>query len=324
MAEQYANFATTTLNGSINNSTTSVVVTNGAVFPSNGNFRVTIETEIMLCTSRSSNTLTVLRGQEGTTAVGHTSGLEVKSPLTKASIKNLIADNILEGSASSRPSASQTGRLYLPNNEPILLRDTGTAWEAFGPIVKLWNPNDQSWSWGNQGSATLVTREFSQTILTTNPGSGLGLLSRVKTVPSVPYKVTALFSIGFNNSEYQNPVLGMKNSSENKEKWIRAWLQPTAQPTIYVTIASNWAASGISNSANTDLPTYFIYYWLQIEDDNTNHYFRYSLDGLNYLTVLQHSRTTHMNPPDYLFWGTENDGATGQTKRVNLLSWHEE
>jgi hypothetical protein len=51
--EQYSNFGFTTLNGSINNSVTSITVTDGSVFPSVGNFRIRVAQEIMLCTARS-------------------------------------------------------------------------------------------------------------------------------------------------------------------------------------------------------------------------------------------------------------------------------
>lgn len=323
MAEQYANFATTTLDGAINNSTTTVVVDDGSVFPATGNFRIVIDVEIMVCTARSSNTLTVVRGQEGTTGASHSDGVAVKSPLTNESIHKLIEDNILRGTAASRPSASQAGRLYFPTDEPVILRDNGSLWQPYGPAWALKNPNDHSWSWGNQGAATLVTREFTQTMLYTCVGA-TGLLARMKAVPTAPYKITALFTVGYNGVEYQNPCLGMRNSSDNKEKWVRAWLRPGFQPTFYASLASSWGSSGSSNAANIDFPVFAPCYWLQIEDDNTNHYFRYSLDGLNYLTVLSHARATHMSVPDYVFWGTEADGTGGNTKRVNLLSWLEE
>lgn len=57
---------------------TSVVLTsgNGASFPTD-NFYITIESEIMYCSSRSTDTLTVTRGALGTSGVSHTSGVNV-------------------------------------------------------------------------------------------------------------------------------------------------------------------------------------------------------------------------------------------------------
>lgn len=51
-----------------------------------GQFRVTCEDEIMLCTARSGNTLTVTRGQESTTPVSHSSGATIAHTLTKAGL----------------------------------------------------------------------------------------------------------------------------------------------------------------------------------------------------------------------------------------------
>src|ERR1700744_5996876 len=68
--EKYTNAVATTLNGGITSSTTSVTLTDASTWPA-GNFRVIVDSEIMYCTSRSSNVLTVVRGQEGTTAASH-------------------------------------------------------------------------------------------------------------------------------------------------------------------------------------------------------------------------------------------------------------
>lgn len=90
MAEQLANFGNTTLAEDLDDSETGVDVTSGAVFPASGNFRVNCEDEIMLVTSRSTNTLTVTRGAEGTAAAVHSSGTAIKMVLTAAGLANII------------------------------------------------------------------------------------------------------------------------------------------------------------------------------------------------------------------------------------------
>jgi len=94
MAEQLANLAEGVLQTAIDNDDTAVVLGSGegAKFPASGNFRVTIESEIMLCTSRSTDTLTVTRGQEGTAAVSHSSGVVVAHTLTKAGLDQYLAE----------------------------------------------------------------------------------------------------------------------------------------------------------------------------------------------------------------------------------------
>lgn len=90
--ERFSNFGETTLNGDINNAVTSVVVTDGSVFPALGSFRVVVDSEIMLCTARSTNTLTVTRAQESTAAASHSSGATIALALTSGAISQLESD----------------------------------------------------------------------------------------------------------------------------------------------------------------------------------------------------------------------------------------
>jgi hypothetical protein len=90
MAEQLTNFGKTTLGTNITDSTTSVTVTDGSVFPATGNFRLNCEDELMLCTARSGNNLTVQRGAEGTTAAAHNSPATVTQVATAAAIETML------------------------------------------------------------------------------------------------------------------------------------------------------------------------------------------------------------------------------------------
>jgi len=96
MTEQFANNASSTLNGAINNSTTTIVVTSAATFPSSGNFRLLLgvnpaTAEIVLVTGVSGTTFTVVRGQEGTTAISWPDLTTVTHILTAGAINQLKA-----------------------------------------------------------------------------------------------------------------------------------------------------------------------------------------------------------------------------------------
>lgn len=93
------NNAKSTLNGSITNVATSIVVASGAAFPATGNFICTIwdkttypdpsddpNMEIVKVTARSTNTLTVTRAQESTSGVAHASGLNIELLFTKGQL----------------------------------------------------------------------------------------------------------------------------------------------------------------------------------------------------------------------------------------------
>jgi hypothetical protein len=98
MAEQVANNAVSALAAGISNSATTLTVTtgHGSKFPSTGNFRLGIGTEILKATARSGDVITVVRGQESTTAASHALGDEVRQVLTKAGLAQLILDAVTE------------------------------------------------------------------------------------------------------------------------------------------------------------------------------------------------------------------------------------
>lgn len=85
--ESYANSAQTTLNGSINASVTSITVSGASGFPSSGQYRILIDSEIMLVTGGlGTTTWTVARSQENTIAQTHNNSATVTHVLTAASL----------------------------------------------------------------------------------------------------------------------------------------------------------------------------------------------------------------------------------------------
>jgi hypothetical protein len=74
-------------------SDTTITVVDGTAFPGTGFFRVLVDSELMLCTGVSSNTLTVARAQEGTTAAGHASGAAAYQVLTQGGLQRYLRDN---------------------------------------------------------------------------------------------------------------------------------------------------------------------------------------------------------------------------------------
>jgi hypothetical protein len=86
MTELFANNATSTLAYGINDSDTSLTVAAAVTFPTTGNFRIVVENEIMLVTGVAGAVLSVSRGYESTTAVGHLAGVAVSQVLTAGSL----------------------------------------------------------------------------------------------------------------------------------------------------------------------------------------------------------------------------------------------
>jgi CSLREA domain-containing protein len=76
-AVEKGNFAQTTLNGGIDNVTTSVTVTDANTIPVGVGYTIRIDSEQLLVTSKAGNVLTVTRGANGTTAASHLTGADV-------------------------------------------------------------------------------------------------------------------------------------------------------------------------------------------------------------------------------------------------------
>lgn len=102
MTYKFTNNATSTLASGITNVATTLTVAagEGARFPTLGageSFPVTVEEvggmEIMLCTSRSGDVLTVTRGQEGTTARAASAGASVQARITRAVLESFVQDD---------------------------------------------------------------------------------------------------------------------------------------------------------------------------------------------------------------------------------------
>jgi hypothetical protein len=76
----YANFSTTTLNGAITNSQTSITVASATGFPSAGNYTIQIDNEQLLVTAGQGTTSwTVTRGVNGTSAAAHSNSATVST-----------------------------------------------------------------------------------------------------------------------------------------------------------------------------------------------------------------------------------------------------
>jgi hypothetical protein len=188
---------------------TTLTVANGAAFPATGNFRIIIDSEFMLCTSRASNVLTVTRGIETTTAVAHSNGAAVTHVVTKGGLDQYLTEFALSSIAVHRSTV-----LSIPSN--VITAVTGvntTDWTQGGGItlasdklvvsaagIYLAVANIQ---WASAPSATEL--RFDQSVATVTPASFVCddvLTALTQVAVSAVLKMTASASIGV--SVYQN------------------------------------------------------------------------------------------------------------------------
>lgn len=174
MEEQLLNFVESLLDGAINNSQTTLDVTpgDGALFGASGNLTLVVEDEIVVMTSIATDTLTIARAQEGTTAVSHASGTKVSANWTKGTAENIMADYNRIDSIANRPSPGRKGQRFKPDDAPFEYVHDGTNWRTqMGQVIAPFGPIDT-------GSGTLVNfsgataTDQGDTALITIPNNG--------------------------------------------------------------------------------------------------------------------------------------------------------
>lgn len=219
------------------------------------------------------------------------------------------------GTNAARPAASKAGRVYLPTDVPVVYRDTGSVWEAFGPVHKLTDPNLQTWSWVAAGSATATT--VGQTIFLKDVGhtAGRGLRFRQMTAPATPYTVTACllghnlwtkaalrFGIGFRqSSDGKLHVLSCEQGLVNSDKY-------TTETAFSATYESRGAV---------EYPR-----WIRMTDDGTNRVFSTSGDSNNWISWASIGRTDFLTADRIGFWADAENAATPNYDcGVTLMSW---
>ncbi len=115
VAEQFANAAQSTLSNAISSAASSLQVDNATAFPTQGNFRILIDAEVLLVTAVSGNTFTVTRAVEPVggvqVAAAHGAGATVTHVLTAASVQlacpsDMLASLINTPNNLSNPSGS--------------------------------------------------------------------------------------------------------------------------------------------------------------------------------------------------------------------------
>lgn len=140
--DRFANAARTILTQTLTSGTTSFSVSSISSFPAPP-FNIVIDNEIMKVyyTRSSDNTFqSVLRAQEGTSGVAHSSGASVAHVLTKDALLNLATDNSVQNcalsSSTTDPYASDLSYSYInlvpkDGNKIALVDPVENVWRTF-------------------------------------------------------------------------------------------------------------------------------------------------------------------------------------------------
>lgn len=320
--EQFSNFAESTLDGGINNSVTSLTVSDASLFPSEGNFRILIDDEILLVTNVSGSTFTVSRGQEGTSAASHSNGAAVDHVLTAGALDQFRADSASSDTWSNLITAGAAGRLFLPSDAPYLVRDNESALQYFGPMRKVVPPVNGDFAWINQGSATVSTANGG--VYISDPvNASLSMRIRKKSAPSTPYTVTMMALPVLKADSFNFVGMCFRESSSGKLEtlhWIgrtsatskleqNEWNSPTSFQDVVANVETQFVPGGPPP-------------WLQIEHDGTDLYYRYSQDGWNWVTFESHTDGNFFtSAPDEIGFCAGSNG--GDIAAMFVISWEE-
>ena len=126
--ERFANGGLSSLDAGIDNDDLALTVKSAVGFPTGGNFRIIVDSEIMLVTDVQGKTFTVTRAQEGTSAAAHDADAAVFHVLTAGALAQRDIEQFATGAIANRDAAGQAGRLYLPT-EGLVSQDNGSLWD---------------------------------------------------------------------------------------------------------------------------------------------------------------------------------------------------
>jgi hypothetical protein len=253
-----------TLNGAINDSTTTVVVDDGSVFPSTGNFRVLVDTEIMHVTARTGTTLTVNRGIEGTTAASHSSGATVSHIMTAGNLLRTGQDNVpLWGSTSRPPFGIYDGGIIDSSDFTVVNQNSTVITDDFGCIALDKPPNSLS----NQ-NCTLLVRPA------TIPFTITMAMQFRCVVGNIADNIMAGLIVGDSGTD-EFITFGVDDivSSSRVQRRIAAWRYTDA--TTY---------SGAASQSALDM-TFADVVWLRIVANGSNLIYSLSQDGISWQQI---------------------------------------
>jgi hypothetical protein len=297
LREQFANDATTSLASSANTTTTSISLTDASAFPSVGNFRVKADSEIMLATARSSNTLTVVRAQEGTTAASHSGGATVSQILTAGALQQWGSDNIpgWNGTAPPRCVYDTSGN-RITSSAFTQTNFSGCTALDDGQSIGIYNP---------AGGAS---------------GENLRLLTL--SAPATPYSVVAqLDTLAFGST--QNFGLCFRNSSSGKVSALSLINFSNGQGEFHVYQWTNPTTFSSNASAHNNAFLKSAYVWFKIKDDGTNTIYYASPDGINFVQLYSESRTSFFStgPNEVGVYSNNYDELTDAILKVNSFTF---
>ena len=298
---KHLNRAVTQLNGAITDAATSITVDDGSVFPTEGDFTIAIDNEIMKVTARSTNTLTVIRSVESTTAVAHDDNSYVFALLTTQQLDDWRDDIV--GTQYSTNRSDYPARLFDKSGNSL---------------------DSSDFSWVNQGSASVVDESSGAiTIITDNASSSLNLRVLTKSAPSTPYTLTGFMNmsapsgVGITDS-VQMVGLGLRQSSTGEIAGVGIRATHTVFGVRYNSATSFAAYDGVQDFNGRQSM------WFRVGNNGTTITFYASVNGTRWFTLGTTNVGAFLTPDQMCFWVHSGLNSGTSYRSGTLYSWIEE
>lgn len=304
--EKFANNPVTTLSGAINGATSAVAVTDGSVFPSSY-FRVLVGTEIMFCTSRSGNNLTVVRGSESSVAASHSSGDTITGIVTAGAMTAFQA-NILAACG------------IVPNDDSLSADDDNfddesfTGWTAVAGSPALTSTTEKS-------------HRFNVVVPNGTAAAQLYAWVKPKTAPGAGDYI----QVGFHDDGLPAgfPLAGVlfadgaTYGSGNQEAF---WMSST-EDKLYIGrhTGYNTSTTNASTVRHTGFNKYIVNHLRLIWSSANTYHGDFSLDGISWIRAFSGSTSASFTPTHAGFfctpWGSGGGGARQFSFTYFRYSW---
>lgn len=305
MKEQFSNAAVDSLAATITSGATSLSVNDASAFPASGQFRILIDSEIMLVTGVSGSTFTVLRAQEGTSAAGHVAAAGVAQVVTAGALQRWARDNdpAFDGDRPPFRISDASGGL-------LTSADFTTVNLSTGEII-------------DDASGSITIRKAS------GQGDTENITALVRTAPATPNSVVAAVSTCWPtpnaSSSIPNCGIGFRESSSGKLFFIALNNDSNSVNRESISI---YKYTGPTSSATAPVARHGCtirdrYVWLKAADDGTDLTFHVSHDGINWVQIYSEGRTAFMSggPSEFMF-GANNPNNSFDSL-TTLEAWNE-
>jgi hypothetical protein len=321
--ERFANGGLSSLAAGIDNAVTSLTVASAVGFPTGGNFRIIIDSEIMLVTNVQGKTFTVTRAQEGTSAASHLAAAAVFHTLTAGSLAQRDIEQFATGAIANCDAAGQAGRLYMPT-EGLLNQDNGLAWDMM-PFHRFTPPVSTDYTWVNQGSSTVADTKGIMVLRPVDVASGDNLRVLVKAAPTPPYEFTVamLAQNPLYHGAYQIGQFGICWRESGSGKLLTfGW--GTSNYPLSFSYAQWTNPTTLSGSQFTvEAPLHYPF-WIRFADDGVNRTVKVSADGVSFEPVCaSQGRTVFLTADQIGVFANSWKTANGVPRIISFLHWRQ-